>query len=673
MAEQRLDSSKRLRLSGSLLLCLATLGVCFALLAWQYSSVATGVIQKDYAIGSLPSTVEFQSLEEWGFQRAAVAGIGSIFLLGQFLGLGIVFVRHRRGFLFGEFAVRVALSIWIVTVVLTALLGPLKSNSVQRWELASQDIFALHLPRILAAQALPGLGEVLLSLTGTAFFAASSASFGLIFIRLLKRCSWVEVCDNSIALLATAFIIGQSAISCVLVLLSILGALNYLTLSALLLLCLAFGLYSLVQVGQGSLQQLRSSFLAFRSEARSWQIVGGLIVVLLALTVLQAWGRLSWDAGSNYFASAKLMASSHEFRYTSESYLAVSGFNAEATQAALIVLFGDRSARLVSWFMALSFIVFCAAIARELGVGRRGTIVAVAMVCTTTAFLDLIGDGKTDLYGAAMAIGAVYWLLQLRPPNRHLALALAGLLSGFALLYRPTYLFPLLVIVAVVIVQNRLATSEGAPLRTRLRPMIRDCLVIGGFAAIPVAFYLVRNILVVGAPLVPVYSPEATTGQLQATLQNWDYTGLDMTRHTSPLPVFCDLCEHMAFHWHDVAFPHRICAALAGLQVGGAHGAGQAEVVRRHSRDRAGALAPHVAFRPRDPLCVGGLGGNLRLRGLPRGGGPPEGRPAAKPHLGGHHCYCPAGTDGKERLWGGCHHRQASDRWPGTVRWACSV
>ena len=59
------------------------------------------------------------------------------------------------------------------------------------------------------------------------------------------------------------------------------------------------------------------------------------------------------------------------------------------------------------------------------------------LVLTTTAFVDLLGDGKIDLASNAIVLASVYWFLRsLQKPNR-LYFFFSGFFSGFAIIAKP--------------------------------------------------------------------------------------------------------------------------------------------------------------------------------------------------------------------------------------------
>ncbi len=481
-------------------LLLVALGAAI-LLVNHWAARATGSM--DQALGrALPGSVEDEALDPLAGWRALVAVVGSLALLPLSVLLGVAYLRRAIAARpWGRFFAFLS-AVWISIVTATFLLGPSLTISLRYWEAQSLAGIVTTLGKAAAGQGLPGPGEVLYALGAELFLTLCCISLGLGLARLLLGRGWLEAAGGGWCLAVTSYLSGQALLSVALVLLAIGGHLSYWTVAGAFVACLAAGAPLLLQLPPRLIAEARRSLLGLCALPRGWQVVAALVALLVVVSMLQAWARLSWDAGTAYFASARLMALTGTFRYTNENHLALSGFNAEVMQAAAWLLFGERPARLLSWSMAGCYLISLALIGRRAGLGRRGVVLAVAMALTTTSFLDLAGDGKIDLFGAATALAAILWLVMAEPPRRRPALMLAGLLAGTSLLYRPTYVFPLALLCVVGALERGGTANET--FRLRFRQAVPDCVLMAAFAALPPLFYLARNELLLGKLMVPV-------------------------------------------------------------------------------------------------------------------------------------------------------------------------
>ena len=228
-----------------------------------------------------------------------------------------------------------------------------------------------------------------------------------------------------------------------------------------------------------------------------------LILALLALSLLLSATRLGYDATADYFSHAKIMAVSQSpvFFHPNYSFI-VSEFHPGILFAALIQVFGDQSARLLSWVNGLAILLLAAAIGRVLGLTRQGELWFLALAVSSTAFVDLLGDGKVELISTAPILAAIYWLLLgAKNPSRGTFL-LIGILAGFAIISRPYNLFLVSFFIALFLICQAfiLYRSGRFAFTTFLRPllwMLPTLFFMG-------VFHLFQNWLWLTDPLAPL-------------------------------------------------------------------------------------------------------------------------------------------------------------------------
>lgn len=113
--------------------------------------------------------------------------------------------------------------------------------------------------------------------------------------------------------------------------------------------------------------------------------------------------RLSYDSVAFYFSDAKITALTGISQSYAHDLFVVSSFHAGVSYSALILTFGDQAARMFSWVNGLVIIIFALALGEQFGLSKSSKRILLALLMTTTAFIDLFGDGKIDLTTSAPA------------------------------------------------------------------------------------------------------------------------------------------------------------------------------------------------------------------------------------------------------------------------------
>jgi hypothetical protein len=325
-----------------------------------------------------------------------------------------------------------------------------------------------------------------------------------------------------------AYFLGQGILGSAFVLLGVAGRFSPEPILALLLPGAAASLYFMLRSASEARRGLRHALQAWRAAAVAWRLIALLLVLVTGLGIMTLGGALEGDPVAFYMVIAKVMAASHRLvPLTGYEDFSSVGLLAEALLASLMALgMPGVSSRILSWFNYLPTLLILYGLARQCGLSRRGGLIAAVMASTSTAVLFLWGCGKTDLFAVGPAVAAC--LLALRSwdrPSRRSCLALAGLLAGFACVYKLTYLVPLVPAVALIIAWPE-AMDAVAALRTRtsgvLKPRFLSVLRAGtifgaGFAAALVP-HVLKNLVILGTFLgsqstAPFYSP-ATTARI---------------------------------------------------------------------------------------------------------------------------------------------------------------
>jgi hypothetical protein len=179
------------------------------------------------------------------------------------------------------------------------------------------------------------------------------------------------------------------------------------------------------------------------------------------------------------------------------------GLLGELHFAALISLSGPLAARLFVSQISLALASLLLSLGTQIGLRRRGKWIVICILFTSTAFTLVIGDGKVDLFGAALGVAAFYWALRTDGNESKVALRLAGLLTGLAIVAKLTYLAALLpgiVILSILRVFCSVQQSSAKRLLPSMGPIMGKLLLWISIAFIP---QIIKNSLLFGAPLAP--------------------------------------------------------------------------------------------------------------------------------------------------------------------------
>ncbi|MBX3467296.1 MAG: hypothetical protein KF878_10420 [Planctomycetes bacterium] len=255
-----------------------------------------------------------------------------------------------------------------------------------------------------------------------------------------------------------------------------------------------------------------------REEAPCWQLLAGALAALLLWCLFLTAHPPEGDALAYYLAQAKLVAETHRFTLLPEyEQFARIGFATEMHFALGYLLHGELGAKALSWTALASLALALTWLCAQVGLGTRGRIMALALLLSSSAILNVLYSGKSELLAAALGVAAVSWALEAEPVGRR-ALALAGLFAGLSIaakLSHAAVLAPLLALIALWRVAPAPALTGG-----RARRVVAAALVGVGWTAVGLASLALKNWLVFGDPAAVLrvralfaqewYSPENT-------------------------------------------------------------------------------------------------------------------------------------------------------------------
>lgn len=337
------------------------------------------------------------------------------------------------------------------------------------------------------------------AILGVSIFTLACLSLGSVLLDwLLARLNRQAAANLARPIrLATAFLIGSGVFS---IFFLTLGAAYKLTsVSVLIILTIGTlaGIRSLISSLKATAEDSAFNILEGGADRKIYFL--SISILFLSLTYTSA--RLSYDSVAFYFSDAKITALTGISQSYAHDSFVVSSFHAGVSYTALILTFGDQAARMFSWVNGLVIIIFALALGEQFGLTKTSKRILLASLLTTTAFIDLFGDGKIDLATSAPALAAVYWMVRSEARSHNGNYVLIGLLAGLAIISRPFNALLLGILFALYYLNQiyQLAKTKKEYLRnyiTRLAVIIATILIL-------FLFHLSVNWMILGDPLAP--------------------------------------------------------------------------------------------------------------------------------------------------------------------------
>lgn len=373
--------------------------------------------------------------------------------------------------------------------------------------------------------------DIFISLFGLILFSLACTGIGLVLLRSLN------ISGTPLALGVTAFVIGEILFS--LLFLSVIS----LTKLSVTFTALVFGLSIITGT-----RDLRSCYLdlvqAFKAKALNAAQKRILLIaaVFLSLSLFLTSARLGYDAVSDYFSQAKLMALSHEATsFFPENYMIVSSLHPDILFTVIIQLFGDQSARMLCWVNGLAILIAAYLIAEENKVSFNSRFYLLVLLFSSTFFIDLLGDGKVELICTIPILISIYWMQRsIKSPSKGVSL-LIGILTGFAIISRLyniflvsfyTVAFYTIGLIKIILTEKRSGSElKWKPILSYAKPILWlfPSLILMG------TYHLWQNWLWLGSPFAPINFAQ----KLRSTNWEWQFDPgmLNIYRATYPLVV----------------------------------------------------------------------------------------------------------------------------------------
>lgn len=356
----------------------------------------------------------------------------------------------------------------------------------------------------------------------------------LVFKLLAGKTAWLGGI-SAMTIFATSFILGQGILASLWLLFALQG---WLSIEVVGILCFLFamsGLYVGLDLFYDLKKQIVSIWRELRKESWVWQLIASLTFVLWLAWVTSLTRPLIGDGSAFYMAMGKSIAFSHRVMPLPgyEEFTSV-GLQGELHFAAMMSLHSPDAAKLFSWPTITMAGIMLAALGRVAGMGRRGQWFTLSMLFSSSAVIQLSGDGKVDLFAVAFGLAACYWAVQTRFTRTRLVLFLTGLFSGFSIVAKLSYAPAMVPMIASLVLWGYASELRS---KDQWRSVLSSFLVgsILILVGIVVSFtpHFIKNVMLFHNPIEPIGS-----GGLGWLKQTW--FGPEVTRYillTYPLAL----------------------------------------------------------------------------------------------------------------------------------------
>lgn len=334
-------------------------------------------------------------------------------------------------------------------------------------------------------------------------YAFGCCLIGLFLLSLLLKLDKSNLSIGWIAIIASAFLLGQATLANVWLLMGLAGIFSPALIWGTFLGAAGTSFFLLRHRRIALFTGIRSSLVGFKSLPWYWQGLGLLMAIVffnfgIKAIVLPPLG----DAEAFYMVLPKIMAASHRL-VPQPNYFAFSqiGFSGEMHYAALMSMASPQAAKLFVWFTVLALAGMLIALNSEVGNSRIGKIVSLALLFTSTTVTYYIFDGKVDLFGAAFGLAAYYWALRTESVPGRAPYLLAGLFTGFAIVAKFSNLPALVPGIVILIAWNNF--SNTVSLKKRYAGTAKGLCIVGLMAACALIPHFIKNSVLFGEPFAP--------------------------------------------------------------------------------------------------------------------------------------------------------------------------
>lgn len=341
----------------------------------------------------------------------------------------------------------------------------------------------------------------------TIVYSIACLLLGLTIIRVLGFRNKIEEHISPGALLVSGFLFGLGLLPQVWLGLGLLSVFSRPVVWSILIIAIGVGIFFNYRLIERIRKGASAVFAEVSRISLPWTVLlAFLCVLIINLGINSVILPPSGDAEAFYMVLPKIMASSERLSpQPNYSEFSQNGLLGEMHFAAIMLLADTCAAKFFVWFVALALtsllILFCS----ETGMGSPGKIISLILLFSSSTFTFYITNGKVDIFGAALALGAYFWALKSRGSLSPFSLALTGLFAGFSFIAKLSNVPPLVPGLFLIILLNQFPvdTASAEAVKKSLFRFIKALAVIALFILFGMLPHLAKNQLLFGEPLAP--------------------------------------------------------------------------------------------------------------------------------------------------------------------------
>jgi hypothetical protein len=410
------------------------------------------------------------------------------------------------------------------------------------------------------------------------FFSVSCVGAGVLILSLFPK----RPREDAPIEYVIAFVLGQGVLGSLFLVPALMGLFTKPVLLAATIPLALIGLWKGLSLMRALPAALRKNLHTFCGAPVVWQLLVVVTVLLLFSGVSAVAVRIDGDARAFYLALPKVIAASHRLLPLPgyESFTSV-GLLAEMQLAALFLLdMPGASPRLFSWVSSLAGAVLLIVISRNAGLGKRGQLLSLVMLLTSSAVAYFWGQGKTDLFAAVFALAAVLYALRSwdEKADRSVSVILAGLFTGFALVAKLSYIVGFLPTMFVLLfwkdIQSYwLVRRESGVTKKLLWDCLKYSFIFILVILIPFIPHLFKNYLLLNT-LVDTYGAhhyfsDATTWRIVLMYPFWLFFGSFWAQYGTMSPLLLAFFPALiSVFWRDKQWSAPVSALFAASATG---------------------------------------------------------------------------------------------------------
>jgi len=356
--------------------------------------------------------------------------------------------------------------------------------------------------------------SVISALSYCSIYTLACLLFGAGLLRFVKICPSKALNLSGAGYLGGAFFLGQGIFGALWQVIATLGFFSLSVVVPILVLAAFLGIFQFSSIMRLTFQRFKFVIKDTWNLGLIWTGLAIVLVLLIASFACLTLHPPNCDALAYYLAQEKLMALTHQLTpLQGYELLCHFGMNAEMHGSVMYLMGGDivgeYAANMLVWVTAVASGVMLWAISSQVGLTRRGQWSVMIMLFTSTAFTLVMWAGKTDLFGAGLGLAAIYWVLQIGKVADWIALLLAGLIVGFAINSKMSFIvvmIPMLAALAALLLSKNFISNEvnERPVWISLfKYLIKGAFIAGGAVFVAFLPLFFKNTVIFNEPLAP--------------------------------------------------------------------------------------------------------------------------------------------------------------------------